>query len=241
MVTNPKPKKETMPIIRFIGDVHGKFGRYSQILKDSPHKTIQVGDMGVGFRKYPHGTWSANPPYDLMVEKGARFERGNHDNPDVCSRHTQYIADGTIEGNMMFCGGAVSIDKPYRVEGYSWWPDEELSNEQLEPIIDAYIAAKPEIMVTHECTESVAERIAASLSMRGHPIKLEEKWKSRHRAAFQRMFEAHKPKLWVHGHWHVAREAVIDGTRFICLEELGTIDIDTDRCCPVGDDGQTYS
>jgi hypothetical protein len=47
--------------------------------------------------------------------------------------------------------------------------------------------------------------------------------------AFQRMFEAHKPKLWIHGHWHVSRMNMYEGTVFICLPELGTIDIDTDN------------
>jgi hypothetical protein len=44
------------------------------------------------------------------------------------------------------------------------------------------------------------------------------------------MFEAHQPKLWIHGHWHVSRNAEYNGTRFICLEELGTIVIDTETC-----------
>jgi hypothetical protein len=219
-----------MHIIRFIGDVHGKFGRYSTIIKDSPHMTIQVGDMGVGFRDHRTGNFSANPPYDAMYAGGHRFIRGNHDNLSVCKKHTQWIPDGTVEDNMMFIGGAVSIDKPHRIENYSWWPDEELTFEEFEPIIEDYLAMKPEIMVTHECPEIIAARIAASLSMRSHPVKLEEKWASRSRQAFQRMFEAHKPKLWIHGHWHVARGEHFNGTSFVCLPELGTIDVNTDNC-----------
>lgn len=37
--------------MRFIGDVHGKFKSYKTLIKDIP-MSIQVGDMGVGFKKY---------------------------------------------------------------------------------------------------------------------------------------------------------------------------------------------
>jgi Calcineurin-like phosphoesterase len=225
-----------MPIIRFIGDVHGKFRRYHRILEESPYRTHQVGDMGVGFLRYPHGDPQENPHFDLMVEKGATFNRGNHDNPAVCAKHKQCIPDGTIVGNIMYCGGAVSIDKPYRIEGFSWWPEEELSFEGLEPIIEAFKAAKPDIMVTHECPESIAERIVGSMAnTRSHPVKLEERWKSRHRVAFERMLAEHKPKLWIFGHWHVPFATKFLGTDFICLPELATIDIDTDKVNAVSD------
>lgn len=40
------------------------------------------------------------------------------------------------------------------------------------------------------------------------------------------MFTAHKPKLWLFGHWHMPFDEVVSGTRFICLAELATIDVD---------------
>lgn len=208
---------------RLIGDVHGKYGRYRTILKESPHPTIQVGDMGVGFLKWPHGTPSVNPPYDLMVEKDARFIRGNHDNPGACERHTQWIQDGNIESGVMFVGGAVSIDKAYRVPDFSWWPDEELSSEALHELVDVYITSKPRIMVTHECPEDVAQIIAWD----AHRVsKLDPRFASRTRVAFQHMWSSHSPDLWVFGHWHHSFDRVMNGTRFICLAELEYKDFD---------------
>lgn len=233
MATNPKPKKaKVVSIIRFIGDVHGKFGRYEKIVKESPYATIQVGDMGVGFRKWPHGEWSSNPPYDTMVEHHACFIRGNHDNPDTCARHTQWISDGHCTGTgIMFIGGALSIDKAYRVPGYSWWEDEELPQIMLDRYLDRYIKQRPQIMVTHECPETVAALILgkmADLRQVGASVKLDPRFASRTRVAFQRMFELHQPKLWIFGHWHVPFAGTINGTAFICLPELATIDIDTE-------------
>src|SRR5688572_16611885 len=116
----------------YIGDVHGKFERYKKIIKRCTD-SIQVGDMGVGFRKWKGGelVYDTNPPYDAMVDGNHRFIRGNHDNPYVCLKHGQWIPDGTYDGLRMFVGGALSIDKEWRTIGESYWEDEELSQVDL--------------------------------------------------------------------------------------------------------------
>lgn len=214
------------PIIRFIGDVHGKYGRYKTILADSPYPTIQVGDMGVGFRRWPHGEPSANPPFDQMKAGDHRFIRGNHDNPDVCRRHPQCIADGTVQDDVMFVGGALSIDASMRYEDFSWWRDEELSYPELMAIIELFAVARPRIMVTHECPELIAEMIIGRIpDLRGGRIKMDPRFASRTRVAFQNMFEMHQPEIWIFGHYHVWFDENINGTRFVCIPELGTIDV----------------
>lgn len=209
-------------ITRVIGDVHGHFDRYKKIITDIP-RSIQVGDMGVGFRKTQgprEGEEYSNPPHYAMVRADHRFIRGNHDNPGPCSRHSQWIPDGTIENDVMFIGGALSIDRAWRVEGYSWWPDEELSAQALRTMVDIYATTRPRVMITHECPESVADEIlkAHNLTKFNDP--------SRTRQAFQSMIEIHQPELWVHGHWHISSDRVLNGTRFICLAELEYRDID---------------
>jgi len=194
---------------RFIGDVHGKFGQYKTIIKQYPD-TIQVGDMGIGFRRWPHGECSENPPYDAMVASNARFIRGNHDNPTVSRRHTQWIPDGHIENDMMFVGGAFSIDFKYRVESFSWWPDEELSHEEMLWIYDIYMKHKPRMMVTHNCPDCIVPYIHT------HHYG----FTSRTGQLFDRLFEEHKPQIWVHGHHHISVDHEVLGTRFVCLAEL---------------------
>ena len=221
-----------MSIIRFLGDVHGKFRRYSTILDNSPYPTIQVGDMGIGFRRTQGvraGDFESGPPYDKMVAGGHRFIRGNHDNPAVCARHTQYIPDGTREGNMMFVGGALSIDRAYRIEGWSWWADEELSGKELAAIKYDYARPCPEIMVTHDCPESIAAMIVQTIPGVGNgQTKLDPRFASRTRQAFEQMLAAYKPKLWIFGHWHVPFDYIHEGTRFICLPELVWADVNTE-------------
>lgn len=202
-----------------IGDVHGKYGRYEKILEEH-RDTIQVGDMGIGFRKYmgwgDDDPYLSNPPYDKMVEGNHRFIRGNHDNPNVCRKHTQWIPDGTIENGVMFIGGALSIDKEYRMEGYSYWNDEELSDEELFKLYEIYKKEKPFAMVTHECPESIAYLLLNNFK---------STLRSRTREMFYEMFKVYNPKYWVFGHWHMSFDKEIDGTRFICLAELEVKDV----------------
>lgn len=210
----------------FIGDVHGKYKSYKKIMKKYEN-TIQVGDMGVGFKRnlYIDGVhinqFFPNPPYDRMVEGNHRFIRGNHDNPSVCKQHSQCINDGYIEDDVMFVGGAVSIDKEWRTEGYDWWPEEELTIPELDVIVDKYCEVKPRIMVTHTAPDFLADSLAWAAN-RGYKLDIP----SRHQQAFNVMFFHHKPELWVFGHWHVDFEYMHEGTRFICLNELSILDID---------------
>lgn len=211
--------------MRLIGDVHGKYDRYKRIIKDGP-PSIQVGDMGVGFRRTQGpraGEFTQNPPHAAMVEHQARFIRGNHDNPGECYKHSQFITDGHVENDAMFIGGAISIDKEFRLEGYSWWPNEELSITELNGLVDRYVHVKPRVMITHEAPREIGEAILSLIpKVGGGAFK---KIESRTAQAFQAMWSAHSPDLWVFGHWHYSFDHVLHGgrekgTRFVCLAEL---------------------
>lgn len=197
----------------FIGDVHGKYRRYREIIRDHMG-SIQVGDMGIGFINPITEQRMANPPHDSMLEGQHRFIRGNHDSPEACKRHSQWIKDGTIQGDVMFVGGATSIDKAYRIRNYTWWEDEELSLQDLNLMIDVYRNQRPRVMVTHDCPEFIAEKVMAAHNQ----VKFAEI--SSTRVAFQAMLEAHQPDIWVFGHWHVSFDKLMNGTRFVCLAEL---------------------
>lgn len=201
----------------FIGDVHGKFDRYKKIIKNHP-KTIQVGDMGVGFYRMIGSDRKAerNPPFDAMAKGNHRFIRGNHDNPKACRQQKFWIPDGHVEGDMMFIGGADSIDKAYRIEGLSWWRDEQLDYAQWCDCFDKYMDHKPRIMVTHDCPYTIYwhlhDRVFDTLD-------------DRTSQSFDLFWRYHKPELWIFGHHHKSFDKVIDGTRFVCLDELETMEI----------------
>ena len=198
--------------MRFIGDVHGKMFAYAAICS-TVDETIQVGDMGIGFvDKIPT---SKN---NRFIRGNNRFIRGNHDDPLLCRRTDGWIADGHVENDTMFIGGAWSIDYAWRTPMVNWWPDEECTNPQFDVFSDRYKTEKPKIMVTHDCPASVAYTLfLQENNMRQHQTKTGNR--------LQEMFEIHQPDIWIFGHWHLRKDQVIEGTRFICLEELGFIDL----------------
>ena len=206
--------------MKFIGDVHGKYAQYERIISECEN-SIQVGDMGIGFKRqnpaWGESEYFPDPGYNKMVLGNHRFIRGNHDNPAVCMKHTQCIPDGHTEDGMMFIGGALSIDRAWRTEGIDYWADEELTQGDFYWMMDIYKDYKPKIMVTHECPDSIADLM----------LQDRKKFKdgSITRQAFDGMFEEYKPEVWLFGHWHTSFDQVVLGTRFICLNELETLDI----------------
>ena len=198
--------------MRFIGDVHGKFDQYLDIIQNVS-ESIQVGDFGAGFKPLPTVIGETG----LFATTKHKFIRGNHDNPAICAESPNWIHDGDVIAPMMFVGGALSIDRLKRFEGRDWWSDEECSMDAFYRFMDIYEAIKPEIMVTHDCPEVVSDKLFGG-------TKLE--MPSRTRQALQAIFDLHQPKLWIFGHWHMSRNEMIDGTRFICLGELEYKDIE---------------
>lgn len=208
-----------MTITRIIGDVHGKINSYSNLLIGVDN-SIQVGDFGVGF----FGEYREQKLLDFQnTNPNHMFIRGNHDDPQRCKHYPNYIPDGFVKDDIMFVGGAWSIDHAYRIEGLDWWPDEECSIEELNRIIDVYEATKPRIMITHDCPESVAYQLFIAT---GNSIAGKVHHKTRTGQALQTMFDIHKPDIWIFGHWHMDVDHYVKNTRFMCLNELSYIDLD---------------
>jgi hypothetical protein len=213
-------------MIRFVGDVHGKFKSFKHDIETSNVDNlsiIQVGDMGVGFGQGDYWHESLD---EYMVENNVYFLRGNHDNPNSCKTMKSWIKDGTVIDDMMLIGGAWSIDHSYRTPGIDWWEDEELSYGELDALINLYEEKNPRIMVTHDFPTIASYKMFVRT---GRSIGRKIQYLNRTAEALQAMFEIHQPTLWIGGHWHTSTDQVIDGTRFICLNELEWADINLDK------------
>jgi len=201
-----------------ISDIHGLFTEYKEIIQASgAEKSLQLGDFGLGF---PHGPKSI----DLSDINGTHlFIRGNHDNPFHCRRSPYYAGDyGVLGGDfinglfdkLFFVSGAWSIDKDWRTPGKNWWPDEELSVQELTEMIKMYENIKPYVVCTHDCPFEVVKHIHSS-----YPIP------TRTGQAMDQMLQAHVPSYWIFGHHHVSWKGNVKGCRFIGLDVLETLDI----------------
>lgn len=219
-MVEPQVQFKDLKMIRMIGDIHGDFESYDKIIKDLEEtypgaKSIQVGDYGIGF---------GNNPDISKVNKNHRFIRGNHDCLDECMLYDNFIVDGHLDrfegGSMMFIGGAWSIDRGYRQPYKDWWPDEEVSYEKAVALINGYEYIKPTIMVTHDMPRSA--------SMNNFRLSEERVGKNMTNQMLDEMFKIHKPKLWIHGHWHIQYKTTFNDTTFVGLgiNQYGDLDLD---------------
>jgi hypothetical protein len=188
----------------FIGDCHGRFADLKKICDSlSPEKCIQLGDMGLGF----------GLDRQFRTSENLFFLRGNHDNPAACRRYPNYLGDyGWLqEEGLFFVSGAFSIDRAFRVEGSSWWSDEELSEPEWRKAIELYMDKRPAIVATHDCPHDAYPFVVGPLA----PHQ-----KNRTSSALSRMFQLYAPERWVFAHHHLSRTFTIDRTRFVALGEL---------------------
>lgn len=182
----------------FVGDVHGHFDELPLI-----GPTIQVGDLGIGFIS------EQEDERELRWRDDFWFIRGNHDNPALCQKHPRYLGDWGRHECMFWVGGAWSIDKNFRVEGVSWWREEELSAAQGEQALADYLETKPRVMVTHDGPRCLFEY--------NGPMEI---WRFRPSSTanlLQAMFEAHQPEVWLFGHHHQSEDFHQGGSHFRCL------------------------
>lgn len=206
---------------RLIGDIHGKLYDY-QMMIENVERSIQVGDFGIGFA----GDYWHDKVNEIHENTNHRFIRGNHDDPGKCEKDmVGYIPDITVENDVMFIGGAWSIDWQWRTPDLNWWEDEELSMSEIEKALEVFTITKPRVMITHDAPNSVTHDmfVKAGLALGGADAPL---IKTRTGQMFEVMFELHQPEEWYFGHWHHTKLLERNGTKFQCLGECDFMDVE---------------
>jgi hypothetical protein len=177
-----------------IGDVHGFYGEYLRIIKNTGGHTVQVGDMGFDY------TPILSSGIDFSRH---RFFKGNHDNFDVDAAPFDLGRYGNTP-DFFWVSGAFSIDKHFRILGRDWFPQEELNYRETHDCMEMYAAVKPTVVLSHDCPRFIFG------------------YKSHTSVLLANLFEVHRPALWIFGHHHVSLYRNILGTEFKCLSELDT-------------------
>lgn len=122
----------------FLGDIHGKFNIiYNFINKFDIENTniIQLGDFGIGFDILKEKRW-LSLYHDQLLNKNVHIwaVRGNHDfkqyfeNDPFEFTNIHLVPDYSVinlcNKNILFLGGAVSIDRKTRKINNNYWEDE---------------------------------------------------------------------------------------------------------------------
>jgi hypothetical protein len=125
----------------------------------------------------------------------------------------------------MSVGGAMSVDKRYRAEGLSWWPQEELTDADVEY---AQRDGAVDVIVSHDCPRGVnipGVGPDTKGGVRGDwpPDILAEA--QQHRDKLATICRATTPEWLFHGHYHISYASNFDATSVIGLaDDRGLID-----------------
>lgn len=128
-----------------VGDIHGNFSNFEKTMGNSKNSDyILVGDVGLGFHSKEYYTeWFRDWNERLRNDGNVIYLiRGNHDDPSFWTEkkinfsNIILVQDYEVlrlkNKNILCVGGALSIDRKHRVEGVTYWKDEEfVYNEDL--------------------------------------------------------------------------------------------------------------
>jgi hypothetical protein len=210
---------------------HRGGGRSYRNLITKPKYTVQVGDFGFDYR-----------PLETVDAARHKILAGNHDNYVDMGDYPHFLGDygnhviplAEKEFTFFYIRGAFSVDKQLRTPYIDWWPEEELTYIQMRQAFEAYVAAKPKIMVSHDCPDEIIQFVARN------GLKFDPSATGK---LLQACYEEYQPDVWIFGHHHRNWMTHYDGrgvtgtgkqvdngqrkpTLFICLNELGYLDLD---------------
>jgi DNA repair exonuclease SbcCD nuclease subunit len=216
--------------IILIGDIHGEFGSLRNKIKNniSDAYIIQVGDFGLGFHKpnfyKDKFTWLN----DVLVDKNCHLYviRGNHDDPSYFAETNSPESDITLlkdyselkllGKSILLVGGAVSIDRRFRIEGVTWWSDEDF-NLKLEHQFP-YKDRQYDLVVTHtrpgvcgsfKGFDNIKHWCDQDSDLKNDLIEESQK--------LDYLYKMTKPKYFYYGHFHQSLTVNYEDTEFRCL------------------------
>ncbi len=210
----------TMGRVLITGDVHGMFGHLNSLInkkRNDLEAVVCLGDFGYWPRAgvftpdsvKPGGVplyWLDGNHEDFDALRAFRAEHGDEVSPGV-----RYVPRGTVLElggfRCLFIGGAESIDRASRTLGWSWFPDESISQADLGRALDAVRdSGGVDAVFSHTCPREFGV-LGERYDKAGDPS----------RAALSELLAVARPKLWYFGHWHVRRGGQYGATQWTAL------------------------
>jgi len=191
-----------------IGDVHASQYDLNEIIKlHNPSIILATGDYG-----YWANIKFDNPfPYPKNKKTKVFFCDGNHEyhpglikltknkkSPVKLHNNVFYMPRGSVlkinNYNILFMGGADSIDKEYRTVGYDWFEEELITNNDMLNLPDSN-STNIDIVISHTCPIEFDPMIP-------YNDYRYQKYNDPSRKFLSDILHIYKPKQWFFGHWH---------------------------------------
>lgn len=212
------------------GDVHANFYLLNILLnnKRGISTIYQCGDFGYWPRRHGQLEDITKPKnskrryFDFYKLKNGNtkiyFCDGNHEDfrelnkleNNEIFRNVFYMKRGSVltlkDGrNMLFIGGALSIDRKYRIIGETYFPEETITQKDIYNLPDINI----DIVISHTAPREF------------DVVDYHEEYdKDPCRDALSYVLDKYKPSLWYHGHMHVFKQGDYNGCKWTCLSKI---------------------
>jgi predicted phosphodiesterase len=225
--------------VLIVGDVHGQHRELAEALRQVQtdyriEAGIQVGDFGfyenimAELVRYPvplhviDGNHEDHRWLRRTLRRGAAEvwkEKANliyQPRPSVASLGASKVG---------FLGGALHVDRPQKHNLLSRFPNYILRRHR-EQAVALFNREKPDLIVTHSCPSGIGigvrgsadleQGVAEHISGAGFDAGPQDDCGEAELAELWRGLR-YRPRGWVFGHFHCAHEAVVEGTRFVCV------------------------
>lgn len=187
------------------GDTHGYWNTLNELIREEkPDILLQVGDFGY-WEKIPQFSIKKIEPLNSKIY----FCPGNHENwhllnelkDNQLTEHIRYMPKGSTlrlpDGrNILFMGGADSVDKGWRTPGYDWFPEELINERDMGNLPNEDI----DIVISHTCPLEFDMKSTYGTGEKLHDPS---------REYLSQILKRYKPKEWYFGHWHIFSHGVV--------------------------------
>jgi predicted phosphodiesterase len=228
--------------ILLTGDVHGNTDWVihhvlPQAKRHGCQLVLQLGDFGIWPGPEGRRYLSALSRQAKGVRIPIWFIDGNHEDFDQLDAlplddqgrrpvqdHITHLPRGYrwewAGRTLLACGGASSIDVADRLPGRSWWPQETITDHDVARCSEG---GRVDILLTHDIQAEVP--LTDPMLAPVLPPSVADAL-SHNRQQLQRITEAVKPKLQIHGHWHLPYDWTM--TRSSDNEEVRIVSLNCD-------------
>jgi len=212
-----------------VGDIHGNWDTFSRFLKSySPENVFVCGDFGY----WPNtSTWDkflhVEKIPDVLKNIGTKLywcdgnhedfnmlfgqHNVNHKQPIEIAKNTFYMPRGTVfefqNKKVLFMGGALSIDRHYRIENHTWFNEELITQSNILSLKDDM---EIDWVISHTCPTEFIEIDA----------KLWSKLQDPSRNALSYILQQYQPVKWFFGHFHFPMTGIYQNCEWKALADI---------------------
>jgi hypothetical protein len=179
---------------------------------------VHLGDFGWSF-----GPEFVGPLQSALADVGMPllFVDGNHEHHPklrrfpILSNGLRRISDNIWHmprgfrwswygARFLACGGAYSVDRPWRIPGVSWWPEESITEDDV-----AACGTDPvDILFAHDCPYGVTIPGLTKTAHLWPPVEIIRSDDNRRR--LRRIVDNVQPRWIWHGHYHIRYRRKVD-------------------------------